>query len=58
MAASNDPQPDDTTSRVLWLLDLAYEAAFAAADEGTLDWSTIGEPVAKAITLLRSDVAA
>lgn len=40
--------------RLVKLLTLAYEGAHAAADEGLIDFAIIGEPLAQALSLLRS----
>lgn len=52
----NDPTitvPARAISRVAVLLGFAYEATWTAADDGELDWSTIGEPLAEARAIVR-----
>jgi hypothetical protein len=52
----------DARERLLEIIECAYEGAVDAADRGLIDFSIIGEPLAKALCILRNsesdDVAA
>lgn len=46
--------PRNSLQRLGTLLGFAYEATWTAADDGELDWTTIGEPVAEALSIVRA----
>ena len=46
--------PLTVVNRLCTLLGFAYEATWTAADDGELDFSTVGEPIVQALELVRA----